>query len=325
MTEFNWQSRIDYKGNLKKLLIQVCEDYKIGKYLSHKIVAVGYEDFNLIFNTTQGKFFLKIFANFRDQKECQRYLEIMLAAIKAGVAFPKLCECTKGFMDEIVVDGSTIRFCLMEFIDGESFYQGKLKPTKSEIIFLVNQAALINSIKIKPSLLYDSWAIPNFLNEFKKVRKYLSVRDLELIFPLAKRVKEIPMNKLPHCFVHGDIIDTNLMKNKKGKLFVIDFAVANYYPRIIELAVLLCDLFFDKNNPESFLSNFNLALNTYQRHLPLTPEEVKILPLFIKLAHAMHIIAPTRQKYIEKFLTSENDYWLNLGRTGLRFANKLWP
>jgi len=59
---------------------------------------------------------------------------------------------------------------------------------------------------------------------------------------LVREFNALKMKKLPHCFVHGDLIETNIMKDKEGKLWIIDFAVANYYPRIIELAVLACNI-----------------------------------------------------------------------------------
>ena len=68
----NFQNRINYQGNLERLLIKVCEDYKLDHYRSHKVIVQGYEDFNLILTTDKGNFFVKIYGAFRDKKECRR-------------------------------------------------------------------------------------------------------------------------------------------------------------------------------------------------------------------------------------------------------------
>lgn len=104
---------------------------------------------------------------------------------------------------------------------------------------------------------------------------------------------------------------------------VIDFAVANYCPRVIELAVMAVDLLFNSNDVEAFPSNWQTALNGYQEKIQLTDKELQVLPIFVKVAHAMHIIGGTREK-AEGNTSEENEYWLNKGRVGLRYILKIW-
>lgn len=66
-------------------------------------------------------------------------------------------------------------------------------------------------------------------------------------------------------------------------LYIIDFSVANIYPRIQELAVLMCNLFFDENYKDNYL----FLIREYNKHHPLTEYEGEILPLFIQAAHVM--------------------------------------
>lgn len=118
--------------------------------------------------------------------------------------------------------------------------------------------------------------------------------------------------------VHGDIIATNVMKDKKNKLWIIDFAVSNYYPRIQELAVMACNILFDEKNKKKSETNLKTALEEYQKTIELTPREIEVLPTYIKLAHAMHILEANYEKVAEKNDSDENEYWLNQGRTGLK-------
>jgi Ser/Thr protein kinase RdoA (MazF antagonist) len=123
---------------------------------------------------------------------------------------------------------------------------------------------------------------------------------------------------LPHCFVHGDIIKTNLIKDSKGKLLIIDFAVSNYYPRIQELAVLACNVLFDDKDKLVSEKNLEIVLDEYQKTIKLTPEELKKLPDYIKLAHGMHVLSASYEKAFKNNCSRENDYWLEQGRAGLK-------
>jgi Ser/Thr protein kinase RdoA (MazF antagonist) len=312
-----FQERIGYKGDIKPILSKVCEDYSIGKYKTHSVVPVGYEDFNLILTTDKDKFFVKIFAIFRELKNReQRSVDIMRHVLDVGVQHPKLYKSSQGYLHKIKISGTTFKLCVMQYIEGKSFHELKAKPTVKEAQFLIQQAALINSVDLKPSKLYDMWAIANFLREYEQKKKYLTKGDVELVEPLVKPFAALDVESLPHCLVHGDIISTNVMKDKQGELYIIDFSVANYYPRIQELAVLLCDLLFDPKSPAKSGELYDFALAEYQKYIPLSPKERSALPLYVRVGHAMHILgASTAIAKSGNF--PENQYWLSLGRAGL--------
>ena len=238
----NFFQRINYQGEIDDISLAICKDFQIGDFISNKLVSIGYEDFNFILRTTKDKYFVKIFSSFRTDDDSHRYVKVMLKAIEVGVLFPRLLKSKQNFFYTTTVNNTNLRICVMEYIDGESYYFLKQKPNIDEVKILAHQAALINSINIKPKFIYDQWAIVNFLNEFQRKGKHLPQQDLKIVEPLVKKFKNIDIGKLPHCFVHGDIIVTNVMKDKNGKIWIIDFAVSNYYPRIQELAVLACNM-----------------------------------------------------------------------------------
>ncbi len=279
---------------------------------------MGYEDFNFILETFNEQYFVKIFSSFRTFEDCKRYIEVIKKAIEIGVAIPKLFESKKEDLHIVNINGEELRLCVMEFINGSTIYELDEELTSEEIRFLSNQVALINSIKFKPKQVYDSWAITNFLLEYKKKSKFLSIENLELIKPLVEKFKRMKIEKLPHCFVHGDIIKTNVMKDKKGKLWIIDFSVSNYYPRIQELAVLSCNIFFIDNNKEKSEENLKIALEEYQKKICLTKEELKVLPTYIEFAHAMHLLSANYEKIKKDNNSRENEYWFRQGKIGLK-------
>jgi len=269
MNDFvDFQKRIGWQGDVKLLLLKVCNDYQIGKYRGHEIIPLGYEDFNLVLATDKGTFFVKVFGDFRDVKNCKRYIEIMERVIDAGVKHPALYESPQGYLYQTEFDSVPIRLCLMRYIDGKSLYDLRTKVKLSGVSFFAKQAALINQINFLPEKVYDSWAIVNFPEEYAKKKHYLDEEDKKLIKPLAQTFSLLRIADLPHCFVHGDILKTNVLRDRSGNLFVVDFSVANTQPRIQELAVLLCNVLFDEDDPASFKDYYDLTLSEYQKLHP---------------------------------------------------------
>ncbi len=322
MKEVSFQSRIEYLGDLGKLFELVTTDYQLGKLISYKPILQGYEDFNVVLETNTGKYLIKAMASFRSDEEAEQYAKTIRAALDNKISHPKLYKGPKGDLYSTVLENKKIRLVVMDYIDGSDFYKLGEKPNNDEMIFLSQQAAKINKLNLRPKFVYDSWAIPNFLKEYKNVQNYLDKKDLVYIEPLAKLFPKLEIDKLPRCFVHGDIISTNVIKAKDGKLYIIDFAVGNVYPRIQELAILLCDLFFVRDE-KKYLYNYNLALKEYQKITELEKEEIEILPTYLKLAHTMHIIGATREK-VKGTTLPENDFWFKSGKDGIRIATEIW-
>ena len=127
---------------------------------------------------------------------------------------------------------------------------------------------------------------------------------------------------MPHCFVHGDIIDTNVIRSEGGKLYVLDFSVSNVYPRIQELAVMLCDILFNSDK-DKFNEIYIRTLRTYQNTTNLEEVEVNALPLYVQAAHAMHIIGSVKSA-VKEGDSEENDHWMKVGREGLKFTLEFW-
>ncbi|MBA3063908.1 hypothetical protein FP803_00540, partial [Candidatus Woesearchaeota archaeon] len=200
-----FKQRIGFNGNLKEISKIICRNFNLGDFLGCEIILIGYEDFNLSLKTTNGKFFVKIFSNKRTLNDCKRNVDVVVKSIEAGVSVPKLYKSEQGYLHILKSDQSTLRLCVMDFIDGKDFFTSKATVTKEDMLSLAYQASLINSINIKPPKIYDSWAIINFPLEFKKKNQYLEKEDLELIEPLFEKFQKLKVETLPHCFAHGDI------------------------------------------------------------------------------------------------------------------------
>lgn len=203
----------------------------------------------------------------------------------------------------------------MEWLDGGSFWDNKTKLTPAERQELVELAASINSSNYEPPFSYDNWAITSFEKEYNEYHSVLTDKDTSRVNGVLEEFLQLDLNLLPKTFVHGDLIATNVITTQTG-LYAVDFSVANYYPRIQELTILLVNLPFDENSAESSKKMYYEAITNYSSKLELTDAEHEALPTFIQAGHAMHILGASKA-IARGEDDAENQYWLNLGRAGL--------
>lgn len=305
MREENYRDQKDITVPLDELFNCVARDYQLGEVAKYSKIEIGYEDNNFILETSFGKYMIKVFGNYRDEKECRRYISILEAVQSAGVSSPKLYK----HQDKSLYNYQTVRLAVFEFVNGKNYFELEVEPNSEDVKEIIRQAAIINRIDLKPDFVYDDWAIVNFIEQYNIVLPHLKPDEKASLETIKADFEKINLDDLPHAFVHGDIIATNVMKNSSGKIFIIDFACSNYVPRIIELAVMACNLLV------TVLQSKILA--EYEKYNPLEPEERDLFPLFVKLAHAMHIIGAVRERDIYGNTSIENEYWLNQGRKGL--------
>ena len=315
------QERIYYQGDLEPFLKQILLDYELGTYIGHELKHNGYEDFNLILHTTTGPIFLKCFAQWRSKEDCERYLDMIQTSYTRGhVLTPKLYPNTKGsFLTTFDNDGDHI--CAMKFLDGGNIWESKKRLTDEEQKAIIREAAKITLCEYKPTYVHDSWAIVNASETYSKSRDRIAEEDRKLLDRLMREFGKIEVAALPHSFVHGDVRSTNVMRHSDGHVYVIDFSVANWYPRVVELAVMLSDILFDPSHTEEFTKTYQWALGVYQEAgVVFTQEELKVLPIFVQLAHAMNIIGSSSVDATQYISQAENAHWMQLGRTGLHFT-----
>lgn len=316
------RERINFQGEFSELLTDVAKSYNLGSFVDFEFIKTGYEDVNLRLVTSKGNYFVKIFADSRDDAECLRLINIIKSAIDKNIPHPQFLKRDVGYIFRNQYEQFNIRLAVFEWIEGKTFYELKRNPNESELKEIIRIAALSNTIDYKPPFLYDSWALVNYDKELKKAKKYLSEKEISIFENLQSDLDKVDIDKLPHVLVHGDLISTNIIKSK-AKIYFVDYSVANFYPRIVELAVLMADVMFDPTGKIGVEKYYKLLLREYQKYEKLEIKELETLPLFIKLAHAMHIIRATREKN-EGRGSEENNHWLNLGKKGLDKALEVW-
>ena len=314
----NFQERINYSGNLAPLLQEICTLYGDEKLIEYNVISVGYEDFNVKLSTNDTELFLKILSNERSSEDVQRYASILDAVAESSVASPKIHKLNGKVMQSISAKGQTLHFCLMEFIQGVMLYDLKFDNlTDGDINFLARQAATMHHIECNLENIYDKWDTKNFEGEYLKNKDYFTPDECTYLDAVQKVYRKIPFSQLPRSFIHGDLINTNILRSQDGKLCIIDFAVASCAPRIQDIAVLLCNVLFSENE-KVYNAQYKKLLDAYQTHQPLTAEELAFLPNYITIAHGMHFMCATLEKRLNKNNSAENEYWLQQGLRGLR-------
>lgn len=309
--------RLNFNGVFNTAINKLAEAYGIGIPEEFYIIEVGYEDCNVVIKTKKGKYVAKIFSKNRDRKVIQRYSTIMEKALYAGVNHPPLIKTIDDTTVFPISETDGFFMVLMMFVEGETFFELDRAPDNKEQKLIIEQAAKIHKIGHHPSYIFDSWAIPNIHTMFDKVRSFIKPDDLKLIEQTIDRYGGIPVSDLPHCFVHGDFTKANVLKGQDGKIYILDFSVAGWYPRIQELAVISANLLHDTKRNLSLHENTEHILEIYDAIIPLTPEEKEHLYAYALAGMAMEFLGSYQEKFINGNRNKETDYWLNLGRNGL--------
>lgn len=306
--------RLDYDGNLTSLVEEASSAFGIGNVKNFHVIEVGYEDCNVVIEADTGKYVAKMFAKTRTTEDIERYATIMQKVVEAGVNHPELLATEN---NSKVFETRGISTVVMRFIEGKTFYELDRSPDDNELRAVIEQAKIVNSIDYQPIYLFDSWAIPNIRLMLEKVRQFVTPEDLLLAERAVKQYEAIPVDSLPHSLVHGDFTKTNVMKGEDGEIYIFDFSVANWYPRIQDIAVIVANLMHDRTDTLSLQETCDIIISEYGS---LTDDERKYLPAYALAGVAMEFLGAHQEKYINNIDNEENDYWMRLGLEGLRKA-----
>lgn len=317
LQDFN--KRIGLNTDLQNISKKICESYNLGDFISNELILIGYEDYNYYLTTSSGKYCVKIFSKIRTEEDVKNYLDRIKAVANSEINAPKPLMVNNDITLSLDYDGNHYDICVFEYINGKNYFELREKPSKDVIKEIARQTAMINNLDLKPVFIYDTWAIVNFAKEYNQKREYLSDDYKDEFDRLLVELNNIDFTNLPKAFVHGDIISTNVMLDENEKVWIIDFAVSNYLPRIIDLAVIACNMCLDEKSKDNTYENIALLINEYNKYNQLTEYELKVFGIFYRLANAMHILQP---QYIIKTDgdSDENQYWLNEGIIGYSYS-----
>lgn len=316
--------RINLNTNLDHISKEICKKYNLDDYISDELILVGYEDFNYILNTTKGKYCVKIFNKERTNKDVNNYIDRIELASTLNINTPKVYRVKNNCLQIIDINNNQYRLCVFEYVNGKSFYDLNEIPTEKEIKEIIKQMVYIHNAKLDSEYIYDKWTITNFIKEYKDKKNYSDKKYIDVFNKLTNQLEKVNFNKLVYSFVHGDIISSNVMKDKNNKLWIIDFAVSNYLPRIVDLAVTSCNLCLNPTSKAKTIESTKMILEEYQKYIKLNEYELETFPLFYDLANAMGILQISYLNSIGE-TSNEDKFWLEESENGLSFSdNNFW-
>ncbi|MCL2439048.1 MAG: phosphotransferase [Alphaproteobacteria bacterium] len=311
-----YEARLNFKGDLAPVIRRACAAYGVGEMMKFKLIEAGYEDYNLKVSTMGGgKYVLKIFASFRSAIDIERYIAVLNKVIESDIASPTLYHTEDGIM----FSDSGLSMVMMDFVDGMTFYQLGAAPTNKVLEFICEQTAKINRIKLGkkyPEIDFNYYDVRNMHKTFEEALSFLSPEDRALATLAMEEFDTVPVEALPTCFCHRDIIKTNVMRGRDGKIFLIDFSAGNIYPRIYDLAVIIYHLCFDGRTSMQKISK--VVAEMYQKYGTLEPIELEYLAKFALGCACMEMVGSIRWKHLSSQNNSENEDYIELGRTALK-------
>ena len=318
MSEFT--ARLDTDEPIKKVIAEGAEAYRLGALHNVSVIEVGFEDVNVKAETDNGIFLFKLFSAKRDEAEVDRNVSILNAVRDSAIHHPRL-QLAGEIIDFTTTAG--IRMVAMDYVEGKTFYDMKRIPTEQELGKIAAEAVKINNLDCQPQFLFDGWAIPNMRPMFEKVKDDLTGEGRMLVAEAFARYESIPLSELPTCFVHGDLTKANIVLGDDGEAYVVDFSVANVYPRIQELAVMSCNLMFDETGGKdlAFKDRVKSVVDAYRKAGgKLTDIEKQNVFNYALPGAAMEYMGSVNERVYAGDDSEETKYWEELGLQGLREA-----
>lgn len=276
----------------------------------YEVFDVGFEDCNIKMTTTSGTYVVKVFSQWRPEEEIERNMEILDRVSESAISHPTLYRQSGNIR---LFDADTAnRFVIMDFVAGRSLLDEPTAPTLDDLKHVVTEMHKIVQLDFHPMYSYDSWALVNFPEMYARVQRHLTEEDRTMFTAIGNRFDQIDWRSLPHAFCHGDLTKANVLLDD-GCAWVLDFSVANWYPRIVELAVVAAN-FSEGYEVQSLSERTALIADLYNEHTTLTPQEYELLPFVSLVAAGMEWLGALQERFEKANPSEEIDIWLELGR-----------
>jgi len=300
--------------SLPDLVAHVAREYGLGDIADWSVLATGYEDCNIDLRAGQARVVIKVFAADRPAGIAARTAGLITAVRAAGVRHPRLHADAAG---RDVHEYDRHRLLVMDFAPGQTFYDLGRPPDEAELARVVEQAARIHGCAVRPVPVFDSWAIANLVPLAGQVGDLLDPEQRRLVDGAITALAEVDFASLPSTLIHADLTAGNVLLGPDGELTVLDFALANRWPRLQELAVIAASLMHGA--PGALPARLDTVARLYSAAgpAPFTPAEEAALPAFGRAAAAMELLGGLNE-WRRGNRGPETDLLIDLGTTGLR-------
>lgn len=308
-------ARIGGLNQVNSIIGAVLAEFELGNAIDHAVINRGYEDCNVRLDTDTGSYLIKMFSATRRPGVAERTLALLQQAIAAGVRHPRLISHRKHPTRYLHPIGP-VRILVMEFLLGADFYTLGRAPELEELRSVIEQISRLHSVQIRPPWIDDPWAVQNLSRLYKSVARYLDPDERTQVEAATRAMAVVDHDALPIRLVHGDLTKGNVLRSAGGDIYLIDFAVANAYPRIQEIAVIGANLMH--RSPLPLIERVELLCDLYSEHAPLSEVERSAARHYAIAAAAMELLGARQQMVHDGDHCTETNEVLEIGRAGLR-------
>lgn len=302
--------RIGQEINIEQLSKEICVSYQLGQYSKYELIFVGIDDLSYYLYTSNEKYLVKIMNKEKTREDINKFIQKNMIINQNHIKCPKIIPHKKETIFTYYINDVQINLVVMECIDGKDLYSIKQLISKEDIEKLVDIVVPLHKIDSKIEIDdYDEYCFMKIKYDYKKTKKYLPQNIRIQIEETIKEFDKIELEKLPKCFIHGDLISTNIMKDISNDLWLIDFYESGNGIRILDIVKILNSVIYNyqyENETNELEEHF---LHRYEEEIPLTEYELKVLPILRKADALVGIMLETYDALKGKN-NAENEYWL---------------
>lgn len=285
--------------NLQDLLKRTNLDISFDQYLSliqqnYPLIGAikectpifeGYEDANFVLNTNKGKFALKIFAEFRTEKNIDDYANVIHSATDIEVRTLEIVPSIRG---DLFIYKNV--YCMItRYFEGTNFQN--TTPTDTEILTIAESISKLNTLNFQIDESYDSWGNKNLANEYSNT----SIQNESVkkeILPLIEYLNKQDFTTFSKGIIHGDMQRKHVLKNE-NQLCIIDYGCMSYDLKVYDLSTFLAWFCLAEDTWQERENIFNHVLIAYSKFNSLTEEEIKSLKPLIAASYAAYYLKTT--------------------------------
>jgi Ser/Thr protein kinase RdoA (MazF antagonist) len=297
-----------------RLVDHVAGEYGLDGQHDWSVLATGYEDCNIAMRDGAFGIVIKVFAADRPHWIAERTAGLIAAAQAAGVRHPRLRRDPAGRLVH-TYDGH--RLLVMDLAPGQTFYELGRAPDAAELPMVIEQAVRIHSVDAHPAPVFDPWAIDNLLPLAGQVGGLLDAEQRLLVDEAVAALTALDWRSLPAALIHADLTAGNVLLGPDGEVTVLDFALANRWPRLQELAVIAASLLHGHAEPLPARMSAVAEMYSVTAPAPLTAAEREALDTFGRGAAAMELLGGLAQ-WQRGNRGAETRTLISIGTTGLR-------
>lgn len=282
---------------------------------SFQPIFEGYEDVNIMLNTNNGQYVLKIFATFRSEKNIHDYIKVIHEATNIGVETLELIQSETG--KDYFFYGNTYSI-ITKYFDGDNFV--KTPPTLDEMSEVTKSLAKLNTLNFDIDETYDSWGNNNLVNEYSNtIVKDEGVK--QSILPIVKYFENFDTYRFSKGVIHGDMQRKHVLKNK-DKLCIIDYGCMRNDLKVYDLSTFLAWFCLGEDNWDQKDDIFKKVINEYTKINPLSDEEIRSIKPLITASYAAYYLK-TQELMEQGDDSKETLDWHNSARD-LYLKSKSW-